>query len=556
MLTTVKHPSGVIIPRVSSREQESGYSISSQEKLLVEYAEKKGIKVVKIFSISESANAKSQRKIFNEIMQFVKRRKIKNIIFEKTDRCTRNFKDMVMLDYWMELDEDNKLHLVKDSLIMHRNSRSQEKLNWGLRVLFTKNYVDNLSEEVKKGQKEKIAQGWLPTCSPLGYTMALRDNRKIHVIDDEKSPYMKKAFKLYALGDYSLQTLCDLLYNEGLRSRKGCKVSKSLLAKNLSNPFYCGKLVWNGEIYPGKQEPLISEELFDKVQEILKGKTKVKLFRHVYLFKGLCTCKECGGLITWEKQKGHLYGRCNHYNQCTQKIYYKEPELEQKVFRALDKLQIKNTKLQSWITKALKESHKDQIVYREKTKEDLMAEIKRLVRRMDRLYDDKLDELIDEDFYRRKYKNLKEEKENIEKSLNRHNSADNAYFDLGAAIYDLCQKGALLYQKSDQNNKRKLLKLIFKDLVLKDGNLEVTYSDSFKFIQGFIQTTNTVEQSLAKELEKSTLEPSNMACTSAPDDIRSTWLAEWNNFRTFKWVLDIKFPNLLMEELATITTKS
>ncbi len=146
----------VIFCRVSSKEQEeTGYSLSAQEKFLKEYADKKEFLIDKVFSISESASGKKQREIFSYMMEYVQKKDIKIIICEKVDRLSRNFKDAVLIDNWLEKDEERQVHLVKDSLILHKNSRSQEKLNWGIRIIFAKNYIDNLSEEVKKGQKEK-----------------------------------------------------------------------------------------------------------------------------------------------------------------------------------------------------------------------------------------------------------------------------------------------------------------------------------------------------------------------------------------------------------------
>ena len=161
----------VLLCRVSSKEQEeTGYSLPAQEKLLNDYCSKKDIGLAyKPFSISESASGRKQREIFNQMLSYVEKHDIKTIICEKADRLTRNFKDMVMIDDWLEKDEARQVHLVKDTLILHKNSHSQEKLNWGIRILFAKNQIDNLSEEVKKGQKEKIAQGWLPTRPPIGY---------------------------------------------------------------------------------------------------------------------------------------------------------------------------------------------------------------------------------------------------------------------------------------------------------------------------------------------------------------------------------------------------
>ncbi len=185
----------VLYARVSTRDQEeTGYSLPAQEKLLKEYAERKGYDIVRVFAIFESASGKKQREIFDQMMQFVSKQNIKIVICEKADRLSRNFKDMVLVDEWLEEDKDRQMHLVKDSLILHRDSRSQEKLNWGIRILFAKNYIDNLSEEVKKGLAEKLRQGWLPTKPPVGYKTIGEKGHKIHVIDEDKAPLVRKMF--------------------------------------------------------------------------------------------------------------------------------------------------------------------------------------------------------------------------------------------------------------------------------------------------------------------------------------------------------------------------
>lgn len=71
----------VLLCRVSSKEQEkTGYSLPAQEKLLKNYANKKGFKVIKIFSISESASGKKQREIFGQMMKFTQKHNINFVV--------------------------------------------------------------------------------------------------------------------------------------------------------------------------------------------------------------------------------------------------------------------------------------------------------------------------------------------------------------------------------------------------------------------------------------------------------------------------------------------
>jgi len=99
-------------------------------------------------------------------MKFIEDNKIKHLIIEKVDRHVRNLHDAVETHDWLMADENKRVHFVKDSLIMHKDSRSQEWLNWGIRVVMAKNYIDNLREEAMKGWAEKLAQGWLPAVPP------------------------------------------------------------------------------------------------------------------------------------------------------------------------------------------------------------------------------------------------------------------------------------------------------------------------------------------------------------------------------------------------------
>jgi site-specific DNA recombinase len=160
----------VLYARVSSKEQEeTGYSLPAQEKFLREYAERKAFDIEKVFAVSESASGKKLREVFKEMMAYVDKNKIKIVICEKVDRLTRNFSDAVEIDQWLDVDEERQIHLVKNALVLHKNSRSQERLNWGVHLLFAKNHIDNMKEEVKKGYNEKLRQGGYPGVPPIGY---------------------------------------------------------------------------------------------------------------------------------------------------------------------------------------------------------------------------------------------------------------------------------------------------------------------------------------------------------------------------------------------------
>ena len=156
----------VLYARVSSdRQEKEGFSIPAQKKLLKEYAKNNNISIVAEFVEPETAK-KAGRTKFNEMLKYLRKHpQVRIMLVEKTDRIYRNLKDYVTLDEFKDLE----VHLVKEHEIISDKSSSHEKFVHGLKVLMAKNYIDNLSEEIRKGLQEKCAQGYYPSSLPIGY---------------------------------------------------------------------------------------------------------------------------------------------------------------------------------------------------------------------------------------------------------------------------------------------------------------------------------------------------------------------------------------------------
>src|SRR3989440_271111 len=187
--------------RVSSKDQEKeGYSIPAQQKLEMNYAAEHGFAVVREFIDVETAK-RAGRTGFGQMVEYLrKNRSCRVLLVEKTDRLYRNFRDYVTLD---ELDVG--IHFVKENVVLSRDSRSSEKFIHGIKVLMAKNYIDNLSEETRKGMQEKAEQGIWPSHTPLGYrNVNGPDGKKIIELHPELAPLIARLFDWYATGFYSL----------------------------------------------------------------------------------------------------------------------------------------------------------------------------------------------------------------------------------------------------------------------------------------------------------------------------------------------------------------
>ena len=221
----------VIYARVSSgRQEKEGFSIPAQIEFLTDYARKNGFKIEQQFVEAETAK-RAGRKQFNNMINYISTNHIDAILAEKTDRVYRNLKDYLTLDELKGLE----VHLVKEGMIISDHASSHVKFMHGIKVLMAKNYIDNLSEEVKKGKNEKARQGYYPQQAPVGYmNIEGADKKRIIVPDPEKAGYIKRLYELYSSGVYSVSELRKKLYEEGF-NRKGKPYSKPKLLYLLQN---------------------------------------------------------------------------------------------------------------------------------------------------------------------------------------------------------------------------------------------------------------------------------------------------------------------------------
>ena len=508
--------SAVLYCRVSSKEQEeTGYSLPSQEKLLSEYARRKDFDVVKIFSVAESASGSKQRVVFAEMMAFIEKNHIKNLIVEKVDRLTRNLKEAVFANDWLDADKERKIHFVKQNLVLHVGAKSDEKFRWDIEIVLAKKYISNLSEEVKKGQAEKLAQGWLPTKPPLGYKTVGDKGHKIHVIDKEIAPYIKKTFDLYASGRYSMEAVRQALITEGFRTRAGNKPAKSIIENILNEPFYYGAMKWKDVLYvEAKHEPIITKELFDKAQSVRNGNLAPAYSKHNYQFKKMMKCGECNGTITAEIQKSTVYYHCSHYNNCTQKPYTPEKKIEDQllgVFKFFENI----TPLEAEAIKAkIKENHAQEIEYKESTLKTLNARYIQLQSRLDILYNDRLDQKITTDHWEKLQSKINEEQEDIRAQMERIKNVETKYFEIWLNILDLAFRAREIYERRSPEERRLLLSHIFSNLVLKDEKVLSSLKKPIEVLSKRIQEKIDAEKifepkkKVTLKRQKSSFEPS------------------------------------------------
>lgn len=486
----------IIYARVSSKEQEeTGYSLEAQEKLLKQYAYEKEFDLVKVYKVTESASGKQIRKMFIDMIQYVTKNKINIILCEKIDRLTRNLKDGATANDWIQEGEDREIHFVKENFIVSKNTRAHENFVWDMKVAMARFYTNNLSEEVKKGQKEKIAQGWLPTTPPLGYKTIGEKGHKIHVVDENFAPYIKNMFNLYDTGNYSTVALVQKMYDLGLRSRNGFKVVKSQIHKLLSDPFFYGKFIWKGQIYQGKHEAIITKELFDRVKAKMT-RTSPYHNKGITELRGKMFCGSCGKTVNWEIQKGHSYGGCKQCKaQLGEKLkYVRQEAIEDALLKHIIGIAPKNERILDILKQALKESHTEEIEYHDTQVNSINNALNRIQQRMKVMYNDKLDGRITAQFYDEKLKEFSEEEDNLLSALEKVKSDNTEYYKVGFLIQELAMKAKDIYhsKKATVEERRLLLSYAFSNITILHGKIKPEYTKAFNFLAEWMPKVNEV----------------------------------------------------------------
>ena len=279
-------------------------SIEDQLAEVREMAARKEFQVVDVLLEKQSAK-KPGRPVFNEMIQRIERGEAAGILAWHPDRLARNM-----------LDGGRIIHLLDTGMIkdlkfpvIDFETNSQGKLTLAMLFGMSKYYVDNLSENIKRGQRQKIKNGIWPMVAPIGY---LNDKKTRGIVPDpERAPLIRKAFELYATGNHPLEAVTKILKDLGLTTRYGKPLFNAHVHRILKNPIYCGLIQYGGESYLGKHQPIVSTELFDAVQAAFANKSKPKSpTLKPYLYRGVFRCGECGCFITTETQKGHNYLHC------------------------------------------------------------------------------------------------------------------------------------------------------------------------------------------------------------------------------------------------------
>ena len=405
-------------------EDKQVLSIEAQLQELRDYAKRENIEISAEIVEKQSAKIPG-RSMFNKMLDEIEKLG-GNILAWHPDRLARNSVDGGRVIYLLDTE---KLASLKFPTFWC-DSTSQGKFMLNMAFGQSKYYVDSLSENTKRGLRQKVRRGEYPSLAPVGY---INDSRtKTVVVDRKTAPIIRRAFELYAKGDQTLQGIGEYFERNHLVAKNGKRIHISRATFILSNPFYYGHFRYNSEIYEGKYEPIVAKKLFDQVQEVMKRKSRPrhKQKNEPQAYCGLLSCASCGMQVTGEyRVKTQLNGTQHFYTyyHCTKKSKTQkcpEPCIRQESLDAqISSLLQRVSMPQDWADYLNERLEKDKVESAQSVSafvEKNEKRIRDITAKLQRLLDGYLDQDVDKDVYRAEKSKLLSEKKSLEEEISRN----------------------------------------------------------------------------------------------------------------------------------------
>jgi DNA invertase Pin-like site-specific DNA recombinase len=363
--TQIRSQTAVIAPTVkyvlyarksTESEERQVLSIDSQIQEMLRMAEAEGLEIVDIRRESHSAKDSGQRPVFNEILADIRSGKFSGILTWAPDRLSRNAGDLGSL---VDLMDQKLLAEIRTHGQRFINSPNEKFL---LMILCSQAKLenDNKSENVKRGLRTRCEMGWRPGIALTGYLNEKRTDRKCQIFTDpERAPIVKQMFEKVGNDQWSGTRLYHWLKFEiNFKTIGNKNLSRGNTYRILQNTFYYGVFEYpegSGNFYTGKHEPLITKELFDRVQEQLKRNPMNRETRE-FAFTKILKCACGSGISACEKYKKlkdgttakYIYYGCTKIrNLNCHEGYIREEDLVKQLMDIIDKIDLNGLEIKN-----------------------------------------------------------------------------------------------------------------------------------------------------------------------------------------------------------------
>ena len=460
-------------------EDKQVLSIDAQLAELRKYARENNLRVVD--ELIEKRTARSPgRPIFNSMLARIQNGEANGILAWHPDRLARNSIDGGQIIYLLD---QTPLNFLRFPVFQFENT-SQGKFMLSIMFGQSKYYVDNLSENTKRGLRARVRNGDFPSQAPFGY---LNDSRTKTIVADKRyAPLVKELFSRYARGDQTMEQLAYFLQENGAITKGGKTFKDDKIKSILQNPFYYGHFLYKGELHEGRHAPIISKTLYDKVQQVIdtRGHTQ-KQIKPPTPFLGLLKCASCGMSITAEtKTKTQKNGNMHSwtYYRCSRKKRavkcdnppIREKDLLPQLSATLDDYAMSD-EAYDFLTDKMKQDEQTESSSNLSLLDDLRSQIARLNAKQKILLDSYLDQDIDRQTFLAKKSEILSGKKSLEESLANLTTNQNVWIEPMQNWLETAKSICYLRETDDFDGQKSVLSEIFSsNLFLSDKTLTQT----------------------------------------------------------------------------------
>jgi site-specific DNA recombinase len=465
-------------------EERQVLSLQSQREAVDRnFAGRADIEIAGVFEESKSAKTPG-RPIFAAMLERIEAGEADGIMSWAPDRLARNSIDGGRIIYLLDT---GVLRDLKFATYTFENN-SQGKFMLSIMFGQSKYYSDALSENVKRGNRTKLENGWRPNRAPLGY---INDPVTRTILPHpQQFALVRRLFEMILYGGQSPRQIVGIARDEwGFltpKSRRsgGKPIANSTIYKMLANPFYKGEIERNDQIYPGRHSAIVSPEEFDRVQAILTSRSTPRSSKLSFAFTGLIRCGRCSKMVTAERKRNH-YGSRYVYYHCTARSlsrgHCREPSIEERALtdqalNFLSRIAVPE-QVAEWVRQELKRESSEREranAIAEQSRKAALSEIDAQIAELTSLRVRRL--LCDEEYL--------ESRESLVARRSSLESADHAP-DLRTLIEPLellvsaSNKAVEWFTAADEEGKRSILKITGSNFLLKAGKLSMQAARPF-----------------------------------------------------------------------------
>ena len=507
----MKYKYAAYIRKSSESKEKQALSIQSQRENLQEKFS--DLDIIKWIEEEKSAFKPYTRPKFIQMMEMVHEDKIDGIVAWHPDRLSRNEIDAGNITYALRSGvlKDLKFASYDFTISPEGIQQLQNSLS------SSQYYSAKLGVDVKRGLKDKLKMGRMPSQAPIGYLntkLATRGENKI-IEDTERFGLVRQMWNLMLTGNYSISQIRDIATKKwGLRTLKkkrigGNPIGYSSIYSMFSNIFYTGHFIYRGQLFDGDHKPMITMPEFDLIQKILKRHDGSRPKTHEFAYGcGTLKCGECGhSFVGIEKIKFikseqkikeyilYLCGSKKKVVNCSQRYNINEKELEEQIKTEISKYTIDEDFL-NWALGIMKDNNMIEIITEKeikntlvKTLGDKQEELKKLIQMATKGF------VSDEEF--------KESRAELDKIIsNLKDQLNESPVDKDKDLMELTEKAFIFstyaliaLQIGDKQTKKEIVKGLGLNRVIKDKKLNIIANEWFVEIKkGYFSLKNVLSK--------------------------------------------------------------